>query len=50
MRILERVQPLLPHLNFEIFFGFSVTVSELSDYITWRKKNQKSQYLNEVQN
>ena len=22
MRILERVQPFLPHLNFEIFFGF----------------------------
>ena len=22
MRILERVQPFLPHLNFEFFFGF----------------------------
>ena len=27
-----------------------MTVGELSDYITRRKKNQKSQYLNEVQN
>ena len=28
----------------------AVTVSELSDYITRRKKNKKSQYLNEAQN
>ena len=28
----------------------SVTVSEFSDYITRRKKNKKSQCLNEVQN
>ena len=27
-----------------------MTVSELSDYITRRKKPKKSQYLNEVQN
>ena len=27
-----------------------MTVNELSDYITRRKKNKKSQYLNEAQN
>ena len=28
----------------------SVSVGELSDYITRREKNKKSQYLNEIQN